>query len=276
MLNEILQRIDEGNGLPEKSLCIKTQSYIDDKDIHSVPDGLISCNYAFNIYIESKLSEDINPKQLENHKKLLENDADDRNKLVYITTHTKRPDILPEEILWTNWTTLMNILNEYQQDVPNPVLTYLIEQFELLVTSLHLYDDSDKRVIIVGGRWGEPVALEYGFYACQGGRSFREAKYLAFYYAQRIQYLFEIEEKIEKADIKRLGEYVPQEYFDKKEPHYNPEKRTFFKLKKIHEFSPVIKNDTTDRNGRRIAFTQGQTYTTYDRIMEAEHTSDLK
>lgn len=141
MLDEILQRIDEGNGLPEKSLKIETQSHIDDKDIHSIPDGLISCNYAFNIYIESKLSEAIDSAQLENHYKLLKNDIDDRNKLIYITTHTKRPDILPEEILWTNWTTLMDILNDYQQDVPNPVLTYLIEQFELLITSLGLYDD---------------------------------------------------------------------------------------------------------------------------------------
>ncbi len=275
MLDEILQRIDEGNGLPEKTLKIETQSHIDDKDVHSIPDGLISCNYAFNIYIESKLSETINPVQLENHKKLLDNDRDGRNKLIYITTHSKRPDILPAEILWTNWTTLMNILNDYQQDVPNPVLTYLIQQFELLITSLNLYDDSENRVIIVGGRWGEPIALEYGFYACQGGRSFRKAKYLAFYYAQRIQYLFEIVEKNDNVDIK-TREDVPEEYFQKKEPLYTPEKRTFFKLKLVKEFTPAIKNDTITEKGRRIAFTQGQTYTTLDKIKNAEVTSELR
>ncbi len=275
LLDEILQRIDEGNGLPEKTLKIETQSHIDDKDVHSIPDGLISCNYAFNIYIESKLSETINPVQLENHKKLLDNDRDGRNKLIYITTHSKRPDILPAEILWTNWTTLMNILNDYQQDVPNPVLTYLIQQFELLITSLNLYDDSENRVIIVGGRWGEPIALEYGFYACQGGRSFRKAKYLAFYYAQRIQYLFEIVEKNDNVDIK-IREDVPEEYFQKKEPLYTPEKRTFFKLKLVKEFTPAIKNDTITEKGRRIAFTQGQTYTTLDKIKNAEVTSELR
>ena len=148
LLDEILQRIDEGNGLPEKTLKIETQSYIDDTDIHSIPDGLISCNYAFNIYIESKLSDVINLTQLENHKKLIVEDRDERNKLIYITTHDKRPEILPQEIIWTNWTTLMNILNDYQQDVPNPVLSYLIEQFELLITSLGLYDDHENRVII--------------------------------------------------------------------------------------------------------------------------------
>ena len=80
MLDEILQRIDEGNGLPEKTLKIETQSHIDDTDIHSRPDGLISCNYAFNIYIESKLSDVINLTQLENHKKLIVEDRDERNK----------------------------------------------------------------------------------------------------------------------------------------------------------------------------------------------------
>lgn len=75
LLDEILQRIDEGNGLPEKTLKIETQSHIDDTDIHSIPDGLISCNYAFNIYIESKLSDVINLTQLENHKKLIVENA---------------------------------------------------------------------------------------------------------------------------------------------------------------------------------------------------------
>ncbi len=84
LLDEILQRIDEGNGLPEKTLKIETQSYIDDTDIHSRPDGLISCNYAFNIYIESKLSDVIKLPQLENHKKLIVEDRDERNKLIYI------------------------------------------------------------------------------------------------------------------------------------------------------------------------------------------------
>ena len=276
LLDEILQRIDEGNGLPEKTLKIETQSHIDDTDINSIPDGLISCNYAFNIYIESKLSDVINLTQLENHKKLIVEDRDERNKLIYITTHDKRPEILPQEIIWTNWTTLMNILNDYQQDVPNPVLSYLIEQFELLITSLGLYDDHENRVIIVGGRWGEPIALEYNFYACQGGRSFKKAKYLAFYYAQRIQYLFEIEKKLENVDIRELKEYVPEEYFAKKEPLYKPEKRTFFKLKKIEEFSPAIQNDSFGKTGRRIAFTQGQTYTTLERIRKAKVTSELR
>lgn len=52
--------------------------------------------------------------------------------------------------------------------------------------------------------------------------------------------------------------YVPEEYFAKKEPLYKPEKRTFFKLKKIEEFSPAIQNDSFGKTGRRIAFNKAR------------------
>lgn len=269
LLNALLLNIGD-SGLPDKEIRIETQAK--NSEGNSVPDGKLSCHYAFNIYIESKLGTHIDEKQLENHLKLL----NENTKLIYITQHSKKPDILPEDVLWTNWTKLYEIINEVHEEGLSPVLDYLIEQFYLLLNNLGLYDDSKNRVIIVGGRWGEPVALEYGFYACQGGRSFKKAKYLAFYYDQRIKYLFEIEDKIEYADIKSLPQYVPAEYFLKKEPKYVREERTFFKLKKAKEFPKPIINDTKGRNGKNVAFTQGQTYTTYDKIMKAKVTSELR
>lgn len=270
LLNALLQDIG-GINLPEKSLKIETQ--VKNEKGASVPDGQISCRYAFDIYIESKLGTDIKEEQLKNHLKLL--DTHKNVILIYITKHQNRPEILPEEVLWANWTKIYEIINSVHQEGVSPVLDYLIEQFYLLLSTLDLYDDSPNRVIIVGGSWGEPIALEYGFYACQGGRSFRKAKYLAFYHSQRIKYLFEIEEKKENVDIKTLKEDVPEVYFQKKEPLYKTEERTFFKLKLVKEFSPVIKNDTI-KNGRRIAFTQGQTYTTLEKIKEAKVTSELR
>lgn len=271
LLKALLQDIGNIN-LPEKSLRIETQ--VQNENGHSVPDGKISCRYAFDIYIESKLGTDINETQLKHHLELLDNNKNVI--LIYITQHPNRPEILPEEILWANWTKIYEIINRVHKDEANTVLAYLIEQFYLLLSYLNLYDDSTNRVIIVGGRWGEPIALEYGFYACQGGRSFKKAKYLAFYHSQRIQYLFEIEDKKEDVDIQTLKGTIPEEYFLKKEPLYKPEERTFFKLKKIKEFSPTIKNDTTSKNGRCVAFTQGQTYTTLDKIIKAKVTSELR
>ena len=269
LLNALLLNMGDP-GLPDKEIRIETQAK--NSEGNSVPDGKLSCHYAFNIYIESKLGTHIDKKQLDYHLKLL----NENTKLIYITNHADKPSILPEDVLWTNWTKLYEIINEVHEEGLSPVLDYLIEQFYLLLNNLNLYDDSKNRVIIVGGRWGEPVALEYGFYACQGGRSFKKAKYLAFYYNQRIKYLFEIEKKIENADIKMPPLYVPTEYFQKKEPKYVKEERTFFKLKKVKDFVPEIANDTVDKNGRRIAFTQGQTYTTLEKIEHAQKTSDLR
>ncbi len=271
LLQALLREIG-GECLPEKTLKIETQG----KNPYgrSVPDGHLSCHYAFDIYIESKLGTIIDRGQLVEHTQLLETDKN--VKLIYITQHSERPNILPEEVLWTNWTKIYEIVNRVHEDGVNPVMDYLIEQFYLLLRSLKLYDDSKNRVIIVGGSWGEQVALEYGFYACQADRSFKKAKYIAFYHQHRICYLFEIEgEPISNVNIRTLTDIVPEEYFLVKDPNYEGE-RTFFKLKKAKEFSPAIKNDKESCTGKPVAFTQKQTYTTYEKIMKAKTTSDLK
>ena len=66
---------------------------------------------------------------------------------------------------------------------------------------------------------------------------------------------------------------ISQDYFVNKEPFYKSEKRELFWLKKVSDLN--ILNDTTDKNGRRLAFTQRQTYTTYDKITSATLTSEL-
>ena len=144
----------------------------------------------------------------------------------------------------------------------------------MLLNNLNLYDEWEKRVIVVGGSFGEDVALKYGFYACQNNRFFRKAKYMAFAYDNRIKYLFEIENGISKNDVDLTKESkIPQAYFQEKEPHYNQELRELFWLKKVAELDIV--NDTIDRRGRRTAFVQRQVYTTYDKITSAKKTSEL-
>lgn len=129
-------------------------------------------------------------------------------------------------------------------------------------------------MIVVGGSFGEDVALKYGFYACQNNRFFRKAKYMAFAYDNRIKYLFEIENGTSKNNVDLSTESrIPSAYFQEKEPHYNHELRELFWLKKEADLDIV--NDTIDRRGRRTAFVQRQVYTTYDKIIEAKLTSEL-
>lgn len=66
-------------------------------EVCSVPDGHLSCHYAFDIYIESKLGTSINQEQLNKHTKLLE--TDQNVKLVYITQHSVRPNILRRSVM---------------------------------------------------------------------------------------------------------------------------------------------------------------------------------
>ncbi len=134
--------------------------------------------------------------------------------------------------------------------------------------------EKDQRVIIVGGAWGEDVALDYGFYACQPNRYFLPAKYLAFYHKNRIENLFEIEDTPDES-IVLTEKFVDKDYFVKKDINYDQTPRKYFKLKHIKRLDPVIENDSVDKNGKSCAFVQGQRYTTFDAVMNAKKTSEL-
>ncbi len=271
MLDDIV-RLSGGEALPPKSISIEAQ-YTKGDTSNTIPDGHLSCGYAFDIFIESKLSDCINDKQLQGHLDIVKEGKNQM--LLYITTHSQRPKELPSHVLWTNWTKLMNLLSDYRADTGDVIRNYLIDQFELLLNEYNLCDKYEERVIVVGGAWGEPIACKYGFYACQGNRHFRKAKYIAFYHSNRIAHLFEIVEGPMVIDIRERDD-IDDGYFIKEEPHYKPERRTYFKLKPVEEFNGPIINDTKDKNGKPWAFTIGTTYTTLQQIMNATKTSELK
>ncbi len=140
--------------------------------------------------------------------------------------------------------------------------------------------DEDEDVLIVGGRWGEKVAIRFDFYACQANRFFLPTKYLAFYYDNRIKYLFEIifkEERVLDLRDKKWG--IDPDYFQIYDLNYindSNKEREFFRLKLIHIFDGNgIVNDSVDKNGKRCAFTQRQRYTTLKKILKVRKTSEL-
>ena len=259
----------------------------------SRPDGVVSCDCKFKIYIESKivcnaLGGDHGREQLEANKKL--SSPNNAQWMIYITPDTTIPQELETvpEIIWTNWQTIVERLKGYETH--DKLVKFLIEQFCLFVDHIVFQKrgaisasgvsfsdpeaDKDQRVIIVGGAWGEEVALKYCFYACQNGRFFLPAKYIAFYHKNRIQNLFEIEEG-PTDDVILTCDIVGDDYLNDKEPNYDGKPRKYFKLKHRKTFDPVIVNDTLDKNGKKCAFTYNQRYTTYDAIMKAKKTSEL-
>ena len=264
--------IDAASGLlPDNDIFIGTQVACKNQGKKSVFDGVICSRFSFTFVIESKVEKGALTKaQVDKYHDCLK--GKDAN-LLAITPDEKIPQTLHKGDLWLSWDKVVDTLNEYNEENENEVLRYLIDQFVLLLSNLGIYDKEWKeRVIIVGGSFGEPVALDFLFYACQSGRYFQRAKYLAFACKNRIAHLFEIVgEPEDDVDIKTR---VPANYFTKYEPNYVPDKRKLFMLK-VMSLPKAIQNDNTDKNGKRCAFTQRQKYTTIDRIMNATHTSQL-
>ena len=274
--------------LPSNDINISPQVHVGE----SRPDGLVSCDCKFKIYIESKIFEhalntDHAKRQLEANKKL--SSQTDGIWMIYITPDKDKPDELEDtQIMWTNWQTIVDTLRLYETQ--DTLVKFLIEQFCLFVDHLVfqkrgavaaevlpvscLEEDKNQRVIIVGGSWGEDVALEYGFYACQNGRFFHPSKYMAFYHKNRIKNLFEIVDG-PKDDVVLTPNLVGDDYLRIKDPNYDGTPCRYFKLKHVKEFNPVIENDSRDRNGNICAFTYNQRYTTYDSIIVATKTSEL-
>ena len=238
--------------------------------------------------------------------------------LFYITPEEEMPKELGNDVFWLNWRAISDLLNEYINDKAESIIAFLVKEFDKLIEKLVVVKsgrkrverekidlekvakdklpkewrhspsaaktvdtkDDDENVIIVGGRWGERVAVEYGFYACQPERFFAPSKYMTFYYDNRIKYLFKIT-KIEERIEDLTDEYwkINPDYFNKLDTKYKTEKnkeRKLLYLKLIHIFDGEgIKNDSKDKNGKRCAFTQKQRYTTYKKIMNAKTTSAL-
>ena len=282
--------------IPSNTINAIPQSY----QGNSNPDGELSCDCKYNIFVESKIVPNaIKEEQLKHHLELT-NPAESRF-LVYITPDTLKPQILQSlNVDWMCWNDVVErLLGIIADGLAWDLLKYLIKQFELLVKhvvshkiedaeldgaiddnvdNVDGYEDPEKneRVIIVGGHWGEEVAKDYGFYACQPNRYFKPAQYIAFYHQHRIKYLFEIKDApIESTDLRKVSYVTSSSYLSKKEPHYAGDHRKCFRLELVQEFNPVIMNDKLDKNNNLCAFLQRQTYTTYDRIIKASKTSQL-
>lgn len=280
--------------LPSNIIVLESQKKIGD----SIPDGYVSCNCKYSIYIESKidvkaLSTDHGKIQLENHlKNIFKKDCQETTQettyLYYLTPDTECPKELFEEmskenrLKWMNWQKLDDRLNSFKTN--DTLVCYLIKQFSIALkyalekkgvrnAGTCFYPEEDN-VIVVGGSSAEKVALKYDYYICQENRSFQPAKYLAFCFHHRIKYLFEIEEVVgESVDLSDIPELKC--YLHDVEPKYPKDKRKVLKVKKVKEFTPEIENDKTDKNGNRCAFVQCQGYTSLEKINKAKKTSDL-
>lgn len=252
----------------------------------SRPDGEILADY--HLLIESKIDEwrvnDHNMKQLTNH---LNNAKKSNAILVYILNQTDIPNIIQANgCLSTTWDDVIKRLKEFNTQrayFNKELMNYLIDQLKLLIKCNPIKSPSwktiprNQRVVIVGGSWGEDVALNYGFYACQYNRNFQSPSYIAFYHKKRIKYVFKIInhgyfENINQATDRFRFEF--KDYFQSKEPTYaskakEEQRRQFFVLEKVEDFHSEIAHEET------YAYVQKQRYTSIEALKQAKTTKDL-
>lgn len=264
--------------LPSSEIEINTQV----KETDSVPDGLLESNFSFKLYVESKIKPNaIDSSQLERHKNLIDNK--NNNFLLYITPDDSKPEVLEkaQTPYWVNWAKIRDIFNEYLQTFQSEnkqILEFLVGHFIRLMENLNLlgykWDLNNDNVIIVPGSWAESIALNYKFYICQNKRSFKPARYIAFYNNNQIRYVFEIV-KAPEDDVNLFSRPEFKDYLEKAERNYSGELRKVFTLKFVQEVGPII-NDTIDKNGNPCPYTYGQPrYTNIGTLKTATRTSQL-
>ncbi len=156
LVNEKLNKI-----FPSSKIEISAQ----EKEISSIPDGSLKCSFKFEIFIESKIIENLDDPQLKNHLKLIE--GKEENILLYITKHEEKPKLLSEDVSWSNWNQILEWINEYiekEGTKEGELLNYLFDNFEKLLRNSNITTEkwnasSNERVVIfAGGVWGEEVA----------------------------------------------------------------------------------------------------------------------
>ena len=228
LLRYVLSAVNELLPANEISICTQLGKTAGIKKM--VFDGLISCDFSFSYIIESKVkanaltSQQVNTYRLKNPNSIL----------IALTPDATVPSSLNPGDIWLNWTKLADVLISYEDENQDDLLKYLIEQFILLLNNLNLYDDWQNRVIVVGGSWGEPVALKYNFYACQNNRYFKQAKYLAFAYRNKIEHLFEIQGTPQNDIDLSQQQSIPQSYFRQYEPLYKKSPNFLSMVQKCH------------------------------------------
>ena len=130
--HNIVCSLFEDIDLPSNEINVSPQVVEDE----SRPDGVVSCDCKYKIFIESKIFLDAfnsvhGKKQLEANKKL--SSPNDAQWVVYITPDERKPQELEaaSEIIWINWQKIVEKLRGYETS--DNLVKFLIDQFCIYV-----------------------------------------------------------------------------------------------------------------------------------------------
>lgn len=260
---------------------------------NSVPDAEISAN--FRVLFETKIiPNSINETQLKNHVKMLEGTNDT---LVYLTPDDVIPQVLKahnetfsdKNIKWKSFEQISNLISELVDDEA----LILSERDQFLLRNLQeFFEESGllpiiDEVVIVAASTAWPVYQKHGLYVCQPQRAFRSTKWLGFYangYIQpKIAKIISNHDNYEHGSGNLEESSIPRDklsnWLDDNQDAKGL-KSQIFDLSCPGSDDTVtlnseIPNDLKNSRGRGYAFTQGQRYTTLEKLRIAKVTTDL-
>lgn len=256
-----------------------------------VPDAMILS--SIRLLVETKIERNaVDPEQLNQHLKRFEGTNEATKVLLVITPDEQCPHVIEElgdkRVAWSSFAALVQAIDDLILDVQEVVSEreeFLLRELQAMLLNEGLIATAND-VVVVAARDALPEYHRYHAYICQPDRPFQPVQRMAFYtqgmidpHIPKILAVHDhVELTVEKHDgqLKELVERLLVETPRRVKGQAN--KVIFLSAldspDTIVLANPVM-NDLTTKNGRTIAFTQSQRYTSLERLRMANNTSDL-
>ncbi len=269
------------------------ENQVTSKTSRTVPDAVISSN--FNLIFETKVvREAINEAQLKGHIELAKIN---NGKLIYLTPDTERPALLKEDkqdnkqedkIGWKSFHDLNTFIDELMRS-EDLILSerdqFLLKNLQIFFAETGLLPVKDE-VVIVAAKIAWPAYEAHGVYVCQAGRSFKKVDYLGFYADGEIKSKIAKIKSAEDVSFPEKREDLPEDtpnavksWLDAHPWGYGRTLKVFILSKNTEadtqDLLGSITNDLKNDQGRSYAYTQGQRYTSLEKLKNAKSTNDL-
>ncbi|MDZ4658980.1 MAG: hypothetical protein SH868_15495 [Bythopirellula sp.] len=255
-----------------------------------VPDAMILS--SIRLLVETKIKRnDVDLDQLKRHLKRLD-EADEAAKLLLVITPDEQcPRLIDElndlRLAWTSFAALDQAIGDLILDVQEVISEreeFLLRELQAMLVNEELVSTAND-VVVVAARDALPEYLRYHAYVCQPDRAFQQVQRMAFYTQGQIDThvprILTVHDHVEltaeqhdgelNALIQRLLVETPRRV------RGQANKVIFLSAPDspdtIALANPVL-NDLK-KNGRTIAFTQSQRYTSLERLRLAKKTSEL-
>ena len=255
-----------------------------------VPDAMIVS--SIRLLVETKIKRNaVDLTQLQQHLKRLDNANEAAKLLLVITPDEQCPQAIQElsdwRVAWTSFAALEQAINDLILDVQEVVSEreeFLLRELQAMLLNEGLVSTAND-VVVVAARDALPEYLMYHAYICQPLRAFQPVQRMAFYTQGQIDphvpQILAVHDHVELTAEKHDGELrklIQRLLVETPRRVKGQANKVMFLSAPDSPDTVVLANPVHNdlkKNGRTIAFTQSQRYTSLERLRLAKNTSDL-